>query len=192
VNHLRTELARENVGVAVIYLNHRDTAAQSPSNLLAGLWRQLVFKRSLPPGLLELYQEHHELGTRLSLEEIHDILRSTVSAYSKVFLLVDALDEYPEEQRETLLRKLSTVGSTVNLLLTSRPHIVIEHIFALPKYLEIRATKDDIQEYVNAQIFKSPRLSGHIKRSSDLKAAIEEKIVQRSDGMLVKYPMNVW
>jgi hypothetical protein len=183
VNHLRTEFARENIGVAVIYLNHKETAAQSLTNLLAGLWRQLIFKKPLPPALYQLYEEHREPGTRLSLAEIHSVLRSTFSAYSKVFLLVDALDEYPEEQRETLLRKLCTAGPTVNLLLTSRPHIAIGHIVAHPDYLEIRATENDIREYVNAQILKSSRLSGHMKKSSDLKAVIEAKIIQRSDGM---------
>jgi hypothetical protein len=61
-----------------------------------------------------------------------------VSEYSKVFVVVDALDEYLEP--DLLLVYLSHLGSTVNLMLTSRPNIVIDHHISNFTTLGIRMT----------------------------------------------------
>ncbi|KAJ6505275.1 ankyrin repeat-containing domain protein [Mycena sanguinolenta] len=163
VDHLRTELASNSIGVAVIYLNHKEVDAHSPSKLLASLWRQLVFRQPIGPNVHRLYEKHHEPRTRPSLHEDHAILHSIIADYSKVFILVDALDEYPEAQRDVLLHLLSTLGPGFNLL---------------AKYLE-------------GQIVKSSRLSKHIRNSPDLREAIEAKIVQRSDGMFLLAKLHI-
>ncbi|KAJ6531033.1 hypothetical protein B0H19DRAFT_1273269 [Mycena capillaripes] len=193
VNDLRTNLESLDTGVAVIYLNHKESEAHSPSNLLAGVWRQLVFHKSLSSNMDQLYETHREQHTRPSLEESHSILRSTVAEHSKVFLVVDALDEYPEEQRDILLRRLSVLGTNVNLMLTSRPHIRIDH--AVPssdmRILEVRANEDDIRRYIDAQITKSSRLSRHIKNCVGLRGEIESGIIWRSDGMFLLAKLNI-
>ncbi|KAJ7252326.1 ankyrin repeat-containing domain protein [Mycena rebaudengoi] len=157
INHLRENLANENTGVAVLYLDHRAIETHSPPNLLA---------------------VHAPI-----LEETYSVLHSTLSDFSSVFIVVDALDEYPEEYRDPLLRRLCQLESPVRLMLTSRPHISIDHIIPNIDTLDIRATEEDIREYVRAQILKSSRLSRHIAKASDLQHTIEEKIVKRSDGM---------
>ncbi|KAJ7826800.1 hypothetical protein B0H14DRAFT_3467462 [Mycena olivaceomarginata] len=42
IHHLRDQFRDGNIGVASIYLNHKETETQTPANLLAGLWKQLV------------------------------------------------------------------------------------------------------------------------------------------------------
>lgn len=182
---MRTELESDDVGVAVIYLNHKETDAHSPSKLLASLWRQLVFKTPISATINRLYDKHWEPRTRPSLEEDHTILSSIISEYSKVVILVDALDEYPQEQRDVLLRHLSALGPGVILMITSRPHITIDHVISNYQTMEIRATEDDIRTYLEGQIAKSPRLSKHITNSAGLREEIEARIVKRSDGMWV-------
>ncbi|KAJ7674252.1 ankyrin repeat-containing domain protein [Mycena rosella] len=188
VDNLRKELADDVIGVAVIYLNHKETDAHSPSKLLASLWRQLVFRKPIWLTVHQLYEKHHEPRTRPSLDEDQVVLRSIIEEYSKVFILVDALDEYP--QRDILLQLLSTLGPSVNLLVTSRPHIAIDHI-TLFETLEIRAREFDIRKYLEEQILKSPRLSKHIQASPDLREVIEAKIVQRSDGMFLLAKLHI-
>jgi hypothetical protein len=193
VEHLREESEKElesqNTGVAVVYLNHKETDIQSPSNLLAGLWRQLVVSDQsiIPPTVQRLYEKHRERHTRPSLDDTHSILCSAILEYSRVFIIVDALDEYPEDLRDIVLRRLSALGPTVNLMLTSRPHIKIDHDISdsIIKTLEIRATEDDIRRHIAAQIKKSRRLSGHVKNSPGLREEIERITVLRSDGMYV-------
>ncbi|KAJ6521461.1 hypothetical protein DFH09DRAFT_1192711 [Mycena vulgaris] len=189
VDDLRVTL--ENIGVAVIYLNHKETEVQSPSNLLAGIWRQLVFKKAISSSVHRLREEHREPRTRPSLEEIRDVLCSAVVEYSKVFIIVDALDEYPEQQRGSLLHNLSSLGSTVNLMVTSRPHITANHIFRTLETLEIRAKEDDIRKHLDAEIFRSSRLLRHIENRPDLREEIETTIVRQSDGMFLLAKLHI-
>ncbi|KAF7335742.1 Ankyrin repeat domain containing protein [Mycena venus] len=190
VDHLRGIQISDNIGVAVIYLNHKDTEAQSPQNLLAGLWRQLVWQKSIPSTVYQLYEKHRELGTRPSLEEIRADLSSMISEYSQVFVIVDALDEYPEVQCGILLENLLGLGPAVNLMLTSRPHIDVAG-FSSPDSLEIRASENDIRQYVQAQIAQSPRLDDHIRKRPDLLAEIETRVISGSEGMFLLAKLRV-
>ncbi|KAJ7824818.1 hypothetical protein B0H14DRAFT_2369346, partial [Mycena olivaceomarginata] len=146
VNDLRTNLESPNTGIAVVYLNHKESDTQSPASLLAGLWRQLVFRKPISPIMRELYDTHREQRTRPSLDSTCSVLSSTVSELSGVFIVVDALDEYPAEQRDTFVDCLLKLGPIVNLMLTSRPHIDVESIIPSDLgILEIRANEDDIR-----------------------------------------------
>ncbi|KAJ7080054.1 hypothetical protein C8R44DRAFT_653911, partial [Mycena epipterygia] len=190
VDHLRTELESHKIGVAVIYLNHKETDVHSPLDLLASLWRQLVLGKPIGSNVYQLYARHREPRTRPSLAAAHSVLWSTIAEYSQVFLLVDALDEYPEAQRDDLLWNLSMLGPRVNLLVTSRPHISINHIPAF-ETLEIRAREVDIRTYLEGRIMKSLRLSKHIQNSPDLGEAMEARIVQCSDGMFLLAKLHI-
>ncbi|KAJ7487831.1 hypothetical protein FB451DRAFT_1528549, partial [Mycena latifolia] len=182
VQHLRTQFQDGNIGVAWIYLNHKETEIQSPSNLLASLWRQLVFNRPIPPTIAALHTQHHEQRTRPTLDEIHTQLSFAVAERLKVYIIVDALDEYPEDRRAILLESL-TKFPTVNLLLTSRPHIRIP--FPDAQVLEIRATEDDIRCFVRKQLQGSVRLSKHIAARPEFQDEIENKLLRNVQGMFL-------
>ncbi|KAJ6563632.1 hypothetical protein DFH09DRAFT_1476277, partial [Mycena vulgaris] len=106
----RCNLKAKHIGVAVLYLNHKETEAQSPSNLRAGVWGQLVFGKPIRSSLHQRHARNHEPGTPPLLEETHKALSSSVLKYSKVFIVVDALDEYRGQQRYILLRHLAILG----------------------------------------------------------------------------------
>jgi hypothetical protein len=151
--------------------------------VLAGLWRQLVLDRDIGSDAKELYKQHYEKDTRPLLQEIADILSSSLKEFPKVFVIVDALDEYPEFQREILLQHLTAMGNNVNLMITSRPNISLEPCSLSDlKTLDIEATPDDLREYVNAQICSS-RLSQHVKDLPKLQEEIHAKIIGAVDGM---------
>ncbi|KAJ7021961.1 hypothetical protein C8F04DRAFT_1049377 [Mycena alexandri] len=191
VDHLRTNLADKTTSVAVLYLDHRATAeAHSPRNLLGAIWRQLALKQPISSDLHGLYKTHRAQGTRLSLDETYSILQSTVSEFLRVFIVVDALDEYPEGNRNTLLRNLWKLGAPVRLMLTSRPHIHIDHMLNV-ETLHIQATEQDIRMYLEGQIQDSSRLSKHIEKLPTLRKSIEEKIVKGSDGMFLLAKLHI-
>ncbi|KAJ7249835.1 ankyrin repeat-containing domain protein [Mycena rebaudengoi] len=184
---LRSQFPNGNIGVACVYLNHKETETQSPENILAGLWRQLIFGKPLTSGSTAhgLYAKHHEKRTRPSLEEMHTVLHSAVGNYSKVYLIIDAFDEYPELWRHNLLKYLAGFQPELNLLLTSRPHVEPETFFPNTPSLEIRATEEDIRHYVEGQIQGSPRLSKHVQSHPELRQEIETKIISKVDGMFL-------
>ncbi|KAJ6496284.1 ankyrin repeat-containing domain protein [Mycena sanguinolenta] len=191
VDHLRKCQDSANTRVAVIFLNHKETEAQSPPNILAAIWRQLVFEQPLPPAVEDLYSNHQEQRTRPSLEDMHSVLCSTASAFPRVFIVVDALDEYPEDARNVLLHRLSLLGSRVSLMLTSRPHIDIKHAISDFEIIEIRAAENDIREYLEGQIQKSQRLSRYVRSAPDIRQALEASIVKGSDGMFLLAKLHI-
>lgn len=185
VNHLRLQSKNTNTAVACMYLNHKETEMQTPTNLLASLWKQLVVGKPMPPAVPKLYEDHHERRTRPSLDEILKILRSAIGEYSKVYLIVDALDEYPEAPRLKLLEYLSMTmtAPTVNLMLTSRPHITLDPFFPGRRILDIHATENDIRQYIDVHIGKSPRLSKHVRTRPELSEEIKSRILSNVEGM---------
>ncbi|KAJ7242067.1 hypothetical protein C8J57DRAFT_1477581 [Mycena rebaudengoi] len=187
VDHLRTEFSTENIGVACIYLNHKEAETQSPVNLLASLWRQFVLKKAIPSATADLYERHREQRTRPSLGEVNAILASIAAEYSRAYVVIDALDEYPEGSRNDMLKCIRSLGHNVSLLLTSRPHINIEAAFPGSLGVEIRATEQDIRRYIQGQIIQSSRLTEHVASRPELGDEIESTILQNVDGMWVLF-----
>ncbi|KAJ7111000.1 ankyrin repeat-containing domain protein [Mycena epipterygia] len=189
VNHLRLHSQNTKTAVACMYLNHKEIEMQTPANLLASLWKQLVVGKPMPPAVHKLYEDHHERRTRPSLDEVLKILRSAIGEYSKVYLIVDALDEYPEAPRLKLLEYLSMTmtmtAPTVNLMLTSRPHIALDPFFPGRRALDINATEKDIRQYVDVHIRKSPRLSKHVRARPELSGEITSRILSNVKGMFL-------
>ncbi|KAJ7117179.1 hypothetical protein C8R44DRAFT_926117 [Mycena epipterygia] len=186
VDHLNAQSENRNLGIGCVYLNHIETGKQTPSNLLSGLWRQLVFSKNITSAVERLYQRHAEKQTRPSLDETEELLRSIIPEWSKVYIVVDALDEYPEHQRLILLKRLAMMGPTVNLLLTSRPHITFnDPVMNVDAIVEIYAKQVDIQKYVDAQIQISPRLSKHVRTRPELREEIQTQIACSMDGMFL-------
>ncbi|KAJ7445350.1 hypothetical protein B0H11DRAFT_431348 [Mycena galericulata] len=196
VDHLSAAFRNnKDIGVACIYLNHKEIDSQTPSRLLAGLWRQLVLDRDIGSIAEKLYKQHQEKGTAPSLEEVVNVLRSSLKEFSKVFIVIDAIDEYPEDQRFILLKHLAEqmgLSLSVNLLVTSRPHVPAGPTLPNVETLEIGAMPEDIQKFVNAQIDLSSHLSKHIRKQPKLREDIHSKISSKSvDGMFLLAKLHI-
>ncbi|KAJ7284170.1 ankyrin repeat-containing domain protein [Mycena rebaudengoi] len=193
VNYLQAQLQpSENIGVACLYLNHKEGDLQSPENLLASLWWQLVIGKPLVASVHKLYEHHHDRRTRPSVQEIDNVLCGVIAEYSKVYFVIDALDEYPEDQRHWLLNHLATLGPKTNVMLTSRPHITLNPtLFPEMHTLEIRATEDDIRQYVDSHIQMSPRLLKHVQSRPELHQEIEAKILNNVEGMFLLAKLHI-
>ncbi|KAJ7444312.1 ankyrin repeat-containing domain protein [Mycena latifolia] len=188
VDHLNAESLSTNTGVACIYLDHKETdRIQSPTNLLAHLWKQLVLGRQIPSKVEKMYRQLSEKGTTPSLDEIEEVLFSLVAEFQKVYIVVDGLDEYPEIQRQILLTRLVTRRPTINinLLTTARPHIAHDLLLPHTETLEIIANSDDVRRYVEEQIKISPRLLRHVRQQPALQGEIELKICSTMHGMFL-------
>jgi hypothetical protein len=57
-------------------------------------------------------------GTAPAQEEVVNILGSSLKEFTQIFIIVDAMDEYPEFQGEILLQHLAVMGSNVNWMIT--------------------------------------------------------------------------
>jgi hypothetical protein len=141
---------------------------------------------SLHSDVKGLYNTHIQKGTRPTRAEILKVLQSEVSRYSKVFVVVDALDEISEEHTRTiLLTELRSLRPTVNLMATSRFLTPIARMFEMAEQLEVSATVEDVRKYIEARISRESRLSQLIRKSPALHEDIVNAVVGRSKKMYV-------
>jgi Cdc6-like AAA superfamily ATPase len=176
------------VGIAYIYFNFRRQQEQKPPDLLASLLKQLVQEQPfMPEHVKSLYERHKDKRTRPSFDEISKALDSIVADYSRVFIIIDALDEYQisDGGRERFLAKLFDLQARTgaNLLATSRliPETVREFEGRSTR-LEIRASNNDLQRYLDGHMLKLPSF---VSRNADLQKEIKTAIINAVDGMYV-------
>ncbi|KAI1292579.1 nucleoside phosphorylase domain-containing protein [Xylaria venustula] len=188
IDDLEKRLHREiTSAVAYIYCNYKRRSEQTPENLLSSLLKQLgQTQPSLPHSLKELYDRHKAKRTRPSLDEIFKVLELVTVQNSRVFIIVDALDECQalDRCRTKFLSAIFNlqIKTRVNILTTSRfiPEITDQFKGAIS--IEIRATKDDISRYLRDRLPELPKL---VTNQSSLQDEITTSITEAVDGMYV-------
>jgi hypothetical protein len=183
VDHLWKHVHSKDTGVAYIYCNYKTQADQTAINLAAVILKQLIQERpSVAEPVANLYNRHAR--THPSLEEIRNALQIVVSNYTKVYVVVDALDECLRDHRSQLLAMLSDLQSSrnVSFMATSRfiPEVVQQ--FTLSPMLEVRADDSDVKRFVAGQIYRLPRC---VQRDDELQDAVKDGISTAVDGMWV-------
>jgi hypothetical protein len=148
---------------------------------VSSLLRQLVQSRpTISKTVKELYSCHGH--SHPTLHEFEESLQIEIRSYSKVFVIVDALDECTDDATRTAL--LATLKDLpVNLFVTSRYSLTIEEKFDGVKRLDIRAHDNDVRRYVEKRISREDRLSRHVKADPSLQDDIINKVVDSAKGM---------
>jgi Cdc6-like AAA superfamily ATPase len=193
IDHLSRTLPSSTTGVAYIYCNYKAETDQSATSLLAAILKQLVQARpSSAEPLIRLYDEYAN-RRRMSLNEIMDALQSVLAKYSSVYIIVDALDEYQENDgtRSQLLAKLRDLQrqADVRLMVTSRFIQDIQDEFRQALRLEVQADNADMKQFVMGQMYRLPKC---VQRDNELRKLVQDKIVEAADGMLVfRTPFSV-
>ena len=87
MDSLRTRFQDDKgVGVACVYCNFKERNVQTPSNLIAALWRQIAVNRdSLADEVQDLHNICSVSGIRPNLSEISKILRAEVDRYDRCY-----------------------------------------------------------------------------------------------------------
>lgn len=160
VNSLVNKFSNDQtVGLAWIYCNYGRKHEQNLSELVGSLLKQLAERLpSLPDGVKKLYEQHETDRTRPATQDIVATLRTVVQSYSRVFIIIDALDEcqVSEGCRDRLISELFGLQETlpVNILAISRddPSITSRFKEKIPKILEISAEHDDVVKYLESQM----------------------------------------
>jgi hypothetical protein len=178
-----------NVGIAYLYCNYQLQKYENSKDLFASLLRQFVQgQSSLPESIKTLYLHHQTRRTRPSLDEILQAIQSLVVVYSKVFIIVDALDKCQKcnGYRQIFLSKLFYLKKELglNLFATSRPISSIEKEFKGSPKLKIRGSDEDVRRYLDGHIL---RLSESGALSNPTLEKVKTAIVKAVDGMYIIY-----
>jgi Cdc6-like AAA superfamily ATPase len=187
IDHLLKTVPNTDVGIAYAYCNYKQQDSQNSLSLLTDIFKQLVqFRPDIADIVYRLYDDYFDRKSRPLLGQILSTIRSVCANYTRVFIVVDALDELTakDNERTRLLDHLGTLQSLVdvNLMITSRFVLEIEQWFQAETRLEVRACDQDVRRYVASQV---PRLPTCIQRDDGLIAEIQNKIAEKADGMSV-------
>ena len=179
VDDLETTFQNNNdVGIAYLFCDIK-VQDQKPEDLLANLSKQLVKEGSVPDNVMDLFNRCKAKRKPPSLEEISKVLSSVISSYSRVFIVVDALDECQAKCRMKFLERLSPQTETeVNIFATSRFIPEVVKAFEGKASLEIRASKEDVEKYLDENL-------SQLQRSKSLQNEIKAEIGKAVDGMYV-------
>jgi Cdc6-like AAA superfamily ATPase len=193
VNHLKTSFPDDRTGTAFLYCIYKRENDQKVGDLLASLLGQLAVQQStVPKSIRELYGKHRKgEKPRLSQSEIREELCNIVKAYSRTFIVNDALDECKTDRiRNELLSEICKLqeGSDIRLMVTLRPSIHLERPSSATE-LGIRAHKEDIEEYLSGRM---PDLCRVVQDNNELQCKIKAHILTLVDGMYVQlHPLSV-
>lgn len=131
VQFLQQKFSPKERPVLCVYMNHGKAKTHTPEHLLGSLLRQLVaLKDPKDPLILELsehYKQAQKNGTKPRIRQITEILRNAIAMHTRVYIIIDALDECSLKYRFSLLRDIQSLGSNrLSLLITERPTVPVD------------------------------------------------------------------
>ncbi|KAF3927237.1 hypothetical protein ABW20_dc0107143 [Dactylellina cionopaga] len=186
VDHLYERFGEDaTVGIAYIYYNFRRQDEQKLEGVMANILKQLAQSQpSLPSEVKGLYDRYTANKSQPPFDQILRTLQSVAVAYSRVFIIVDALDECQSADgcRVKFLSEIFSFqdGARANIFATSRFIPEITKMFESSSLLEIRATDEDVQTYLTGQMH---RLPSFVLENPGLQTKIKDTVTKIVDGM---------
>ncbi|TIA05588.1 hypothetical protein D6C81_10451 [Aureobasidium pullulans] len=115
-----------NTRVAYWYFQFSDSSTQNITHMLRSILRQLS-PSPLPHQIYRLWSQHFHIQSEPSRAELLEVISDLVKSQEVVYLVLDALDEYPAEkspERRTLLMTIkelmTSCAPSLRCLVTSR------------------------------------------------------------------------
>ncbi|KAL8690273.1 MAG: hypothetical protein Q9218_004239 [Villophora microphyllina] len=191
LRHNRPEESKGSVGIAFIYFKYNETD-QTFENVLSSLLQQLLQdSEDIAPNLLSLYERHRDRNTSPTTSEISQALSTMIENHKEVFCVIDALDECHETIRWELIEKLESLGPKVRVLITSRYLDSIAEELDTYQRFEIRASKADIELFVEHQIRRNRNLRKIVQRSPSLRDDIKQGVFNTAENMFLLARLHV-
>ena len=191
VDHLQELFKGEDIAVACIFCNYQERSTQSLEELVASVLKQIIQNRpSVLKSIKEFYEEFCGQQWHPRLNNLIDALRLEIQTYSKVFIILDALDECQEDYQWGLITKLESISSKVYLMVTSHLLDLIKQKFPGACRMDINAEDGDVRKYIESRIRHGQTnneilLGKMAQENPGLEDGIVEKIVANAGGMFV-------
>ena len=171
---------------AYYYFDFNDAAKRKPHSMVSSLLGILgCSMQSQPQCIRDLHDKHLSAQQEPSFNDIVSALLSVLQGCSKVYIVLDALDECSEQEK--LLKCICTIESTcknANIFASSRrEYNIMEALVDRVKYdidMKTAAVDADIEIFVR-NFLSTDRSLG--KWPSDTKEEIRTELCRRSGGM---------
>ncbi|KAF2234280.1 hypothetical protein EV356DRAFT_485663, partial [Viridothelium virens] len=177
----------EEAAIAFLYCDYRERETQTLQNMLSSLWRHFVQKRLLNNAECETLEKNFlKRNQRPQAAELLKLLYAEMQKYSKVYVILDALDECEKDHGTRLLKELRAFQPLVRILITSRfPVGEDSALFDTTEQLRIRASTADLTEYVDKRIESEAKLSNSVRKDPSLGQIIADTIAEKAQGMFL-------
>jgi hypothetical protein len=191
IKYMKTSFSlAEDVGIAYFYCSFDDLASQDPLNILGSLVAQISPQ---VPKILEYLAPKFRAAVETNqprefvLQDLETSFAQHTAAFSRMFLLVDAVNE---SERSTeiveLLFRVAEQCKNARVLITSTWDLGRKMLKTPQKILEIEMCTRDIREdiclYIDSTLTEDSNLGGY---SEELKQNIREAVLGRAAGMYV-------
>jgi hypothetical protein len=176
------------VGLAYIYCDYKNQANQSVEAVIRSLIRQLIESQTpLVTRLEDFLEETADIS--VDAGEYAKFLASLIQTFSRVYIVIDALDEFSslDRIRRSLVKVLISLTNRLDvncyLFLTSRPSEDVKEMFRTDAEISIVPSTQDISSYVDMRIADSEECTNWIQEEPDLLSRIKKAVNTKSDGM---------
>ncbi|KAF5714047.1 ankyrin repeat [Fusarium mundagurra] len=180
--------------ITYVYCDYKQGRYQKPDIILSCLVKQLVGPRdTIPKAIDELYESHKSGQTTPTFVEISQAFKSVVDLYSKVFIFIDALDEFEAtvDDRTMLLEAIfqGQYKAVKNIFITSRPGCepAIRSLCGRDLSLNIAATKHDVSRYIHWKISQAPELKIDVRLRDEITSIASDN----ADGMFLLVALQI-
>ncbi|RPA78851.1 hypothetical protein BJ508DRAFT_151864 [Ascobolus immersus RN42] len=168
-----------------MYSDYTDNSNQTPVAILGCLIRQLISDPACPQAAIAYVIEYeNSLPNGFDLGSMGLCFEALLSAYSKVYLCIDGLDECKESTLQWIVEFVESIlrFPSVSVLLTARSIVHQRYRASLfCKFFHISTDNADIKLYIEQHIITDSKRRPNAM-SKDLKQRIVKKLSAISEG----------
>lgn len=181
VEHLKTRFKDQDFAVVYVFCNHAEHRRNI--DLVASILEQLLQRTGVADELRILHRRDQSRRIPPKVEEISDILQTTIRKFNRVFIVIDALDECSDSTRKDFISEIHKLRSIASLLITSRQVESIESELPDAIHLKIQALDADLEEYVRFRTEQDSTLRLYMEQDPSLREEAIKTVIGSARGM---------
>ncbi|KAI0157617.1 hypothetical protein GGR57DRAFT_510626 [Xylariaceae sp. FL1272] len=196
IDHLKARIKQDNrnnsAACLYVYFDHNDRETYTILNLYLCLLAQLVQHRDHFSNELKVaFRHYQEKAMFPSPSEVLDILITEMGSFSRIDIVLDALDECSSEIgniRAEFMKTVRNFPTNVFVLATSRPDLEVWREVKASEELTIAAHDEDLKKYLDG--FKNDAAQGKLQAlvasaSENFWPETVDAIIEKSQGMFL-------
>ncbi len=191
IEHIQEQHAlNDEIGIVYAYIQYDSPETHEPSNLLRAFIKQLCLRKELDLRLLDFFNEYSRDARGPSFEKLQWHFIELATPFTGFFVVVDALDEAPQEQRKKIFKMISNLVNElpcVRIFTTSRKEPDITKKFSQLKAptieLEAKDSAEDIEIYVRGKVESLISDEELVLEDHSLQDMIIQELISKADGM---------
>ncbi|KAF7555470.1 hypothetical protein G7Z17_g2155 [Cylindrodendrum hubeiense] len=169
---------------------HEDVAGAGRTilALLANMLQQAILAQheDVPAKVRDIYKEYIIHKSMPESGDFLELLKQEFGKFKKVFIVIDALDECPNDPfnaRDEVLKIIRGFPPAVNALFFARTDLIDENEMKAGAKLHISARNDDLKRYILSRINSSSLFKSVVEMDQKASSSIVDTVIKNSDGI---------